>query len=126
MIKKKIYDKDINFSNYGSFKKTILSKDGISITFIFTCNDNYVVKISSLKKWFKSPHYILQEGKLINFNRRLHVVKDAKKIIKIRCILLRTAIRIYFDNNAVNDVCWDTVLMACEPRYEHYGGFKKK
>jgi len=31
-------------------------------------------------------------------------------------------VRIYLSDGKQHDVPWDTVLMACEPRYEHFGG----
>ena len=47
-------------------------------------------------------------------------------VVKCRRVLSRTAVRIYLSNETAYDVPWDTVLMACEKKYEHFGGLTRE
>jgi hypothetical protein len=43
-------------------------------------------------------------------------------ILRVRTISDGHLARLYLSDGRRIDVAWDTILMACEPRYEHYGG----
>lgn len=130
MNKKKsitIFDKNINFNNYATFKRSKILDNGTALKFIMACDVSYKVTLDCLLEWFDSPHYywLLERKKLVKFNRETHKLnKQKSKIIKIRRILKKTALRVYLNNCSIYDVAWDTVLMACESQYEHYGGIK--
>ncbi|MCP4345663.1 MAG: hypothetical protein GY795_09060 [Desulfobacterales bacterium] len=76
-------------------------------------------------KWFSTPHYHYTDGELQewkrDFRRSEHV-----HIINCKPVLRNGAIRIFLNDNSVYDVAWDTVLMACEEKYEHFGGFTEE
>ena len=123
---KKIFDKDVSFSNYLRFKKCRLIKELQSVEFIYANGKKYQVPFSEIRKWFKRPHYYLRNGVRIKFGNQKYKVSKNPKPIRVRRILKGSGVRIYFNDKTACDVAWDTVLMACEPAYEHYGGLKKR
>ena len=122
MQKKRIFDKNINFENYATFKECEILGDRKGVKFIMANNISYDVPLSLLKKWFKEPHYYFEKNKMKNFNPKAHKTSNKEKVLKVRRVLKNTALRIYLTDGAVYDVAWDVVLMACEPLYEHYRG----
>jgi hypothetical protein len=124
MKNRKIYDKDIDFSNYGKFKDCRINNGGNEVEFVYVCGDRYVVSLEKLTKWFETPHYLVTHGKARPFNTKIQLGTNYNRIIRVRKVLMGTAVRVYLDNSTAYDVPWDTVLMVCEPRYEHYGGLK--
>jgi hypothetical protein len=120
----KLKDKNININNYGSFEKGVISKDGKSISFSMACGVNYRVSLDYFLKWFSNPHYTLVEGELLEWEQSKHKFAWNGSIAFAACerILSNTALRVSLSNGAIYDVPWDTVLMACEEKYEHFGG----
>lgn len=108
-MNKKIRDKNISLSNYATFNKCKIINNGAGIKFIYANNKNYCVPLKTIIKWF-------------SFSRS---VSKNKKILSIRRICGKSIVRIYCDDKSSYDVAWDTVLMACESRYEHFGGMVK-
>jgi hypothetical protein len=49
-------------------------------------------------------------------------------ILALRCRRLDdgSVVRVYLSSGHAVDVVWDTVLMACEPAYEHFGGLTEE
>ena len=47
-------------------------------------------------------------------------------VLRTRRMIDGSIIRVYLSDGRVFEVPWDTVLMTCEPRYEHFGGLTKK
>lgn len=123
MATDKLLDKDVKISNYASFEKCDISSDGKTVNFIMTCGSSYFVPLGYFLKWFSCPHYLLSEGRLIEWGESEHK-PDEDDILFATCerILSNTALRVSLSNGAVYDVSWDTVLMACEERYEYFGG----
>jgi hypothetical protein len=119
-----IKDKDINYGNYANFKKCDFLMHGTIIKFTMACDICYKVPIEYFLKWFSDPHYILCNGELVQWDETKCNKKILNKLVFIsgEHILNNTAIRIYLNDNTVYDVSWDTVLMACERSYEHFGG----
>ena len=77
---------------------------GKAVRFIYPCGATYDVPILYLVQWFDTlPRHI-------------------SKVRTTRVIFNRKLTRVYFNNGKSMDVAWDTVLMACEPEYEHFGG----
>ena len=44
------------------------------------------------------------------------------RIKRSRLVSEKRLARMYLSDGSSYDLAWDTVLMACEPLYEHYGG----
>jgi hypothetical protein len=120
----KIFDKEITSKNFGTFRKCNLIASGKAIRFIMAGGASYDVPLDYFLTWNTEPHYIYRRNKWVRWDRTKHKSRGAKAtaIAKCRPILLKTAVRVYLNNNTSYDVPWDTVLMACEKGYEHFGG----
>ena len=127
MATKKILDKNIDSSNYASFKNCLITHNGRQLVFVFACGASYDVPLEYILKWFSKPHYMVLNGKIKSWDDTKNTpVSQKAKVLKCRKVLHRTAIRIYLSNNTAYDVFWDTVLMACEKTYQHFGGLTKE
>jgi len=122
-----ILDKNIRTTNYASFQSCDISNDGKSVIFIMKCGDSYQVALDYFLKWFSNPHYLLSNNKMVEWGNEEYNFHN-KDISFVSCepILSNTAIRIFLSNGAIYDVPWDTVLMTCEERYEHFGGLTEE
>lgn len=120
----KIRDKDINFKNYASYKSAIVFKSGKAIRFIMAGGKTYDVPVSYIVTWSKEPHrrYVKGKWREISQSEKININKKGLLALRCRRILLNTVVRVYFNNCSAYDVPWDTLLMACEKAYEHFGG----
>lgn len=119
----KILDKNINFSNYANFRNCRIKNKGKIITFVMACGVQYDVAIDYFLQWNKHPHYLLTKGKLIEGDKSSQHIEEKPPIFsKYWMTLSNTAVMVCLSNDSVYEVPWDTVLMACEERYEHFGG----
>ena len=122
----KIKDNKIDFSNYANFKSCKIRDNGKSIRFIMVNGAQYDVPMEYFLSWFTSPHYRNVDNKLIDFDETMeHPDPKKSHFTNWEIILSATAVRIYLDYY-VYTVPWDTILMACEPRYEHFGGLTEE
>ena len=123
-LEEMIFDKNITLNDFASFQKCKILDEGKVIEFQMANGMSYKVQLSKIEKWFLIPsgYFDNSKAKLKKDCPGLH----NKKIVRIRRILRRSAIRIYLSDHSFYDVAWDAVLMACEPHYEHYGGIKAK
>lgn len=124
MRKDKILDRHISFNNYDRFKGCSITDSGNIIRFTMANSVSYGVPVDYLVQWYSEPHYMYYEGKWIKWNSSKYKRINSTTVTfrKCRRILTNTAVRVYLSNNTAYDVPWDTVLMACEERYEHFGG----
>jgi hypothetical protein len=125
-IMKRITDDMIDFSNYANFIDCQIQEDGKCVEFIYANSSKYKVPIEYLVLWFSNPHYHVTNNELVEFNESQH--QNSKKLLratKWELILAGTAIRLYL-GDLVYEIPWDTVLMASEPKYEHFGGLTDK
>lgn len=51
---------------------------------------------------------------------------EAARVLRVRRARKNQVVRATFTDGTKGDIAWDTVLMACEPRYEHYGGLTEE
>jgi hypothetical protein len=114
-----VKDKDINASNYACFKSCDIINSGKAIRFVFAGGATYNVDLSYFLLWFEKPHYFIKENPIDISNGMIAVINTD-------LILSKSAVKICLNNNAVYETPWDTVLMACEERYEHFGGLTEK
>lgn len=122
---RKILDKNISAKNYAKFDRCKIIFEGLGVLFNYPSGDSYEVSIDIILSWFDRPHYILAGHRLVDFDL-INGTSGSVFIEKIRRVMRGHALRIYLNNHAVYDVAWDTVLMACEKRYEWYGGIDGK
>jgi len=125
---RRLLDKDIRRHDYGSFAKCRLSPQNDSIEFVLTGGAMYEVKLDYFLRWHEHPHFLRQGRKLDDLNATVAGRPQLRglKFAGCRRIRSRTAVRIQLNNGYVYDVPWDTVLMACEKNYEHFGGLTSK
>lgn len=101
-----ILDITLTKQGFGGFSASAIAQAGRAVSFSYPSGACYVVPLKYILSWF--------EG--------LPPVDDLVRVIKSRRISDGHLVRIYLSNGRSADVAWDTVLMACEPLYEHYGG----
>lgn len=110
------------------FSQTSLQNQGKAVRFDYPADLSYCVPLEYLLAWFSAPHYVLNRRRRARPLEEIHSLelegwKEAvERIRRVRLILEGRCARIYFNDQAICDVAWDTPLMACEPRYEHFGG----
>ncbi len=119
----KLLDNNINSSNYTIFRNCYLDMYGKIIIFEYPNRIKYVVPIDFLLTWFEEPHFIKINNKWREYKTKYKICKKKDiSIMKCKFALDKHAIKIILNNNVAYTVPWDTVLMACEPNYEHFGG----
>lgn len=133
-FKQKLYDKDITPSDYGTFQNCSIRAEGKVFRFEYACGARYDVPIDYFVQWYYEPHYIRRGSRWIEWQRSKH--KDVKKGRRLRLLFVRyrslsgiwgiRAVKIFLNNGTAFLVPWDTVLMSCEKRYEHFGGLTKE
>lgn len=121
-----ILDKYITRKNYGIFQKCIIAPSGKSINFIFANGQEYTVSLEYFLKWNRHPHVVYFKNKWINWNASISIDNKNGLYKKWRRVISNSAVKIYLTNDTAYIIPWDTVLMACEPRYEYYGGLTKE
>jgi hypothetical protein len=124
----KIIDKNITLDNYGAFIECVIRGDGKNIEFVMSGGTSYAVSLNYFLAWFKEPHYIYNSGRWIKPARTIKKTDRVRlqKFIKWRRIHAGRAVKVYLSDNTAYIVPWDTVLMACERSYEHFGGLTKE
>jgi len=127
-VAKRILDKNISFSNYATFKKCRISENGKEITFILANEASYQVPIEYFLQWSKHPHHVVKDGRSVKWREGRAVKKLRKnlKFVKWRRMLEGVVVRVYLSDSTAYDIPWDAVLMACEKKYEHFGGLTEK
>ncbi len=125
MAIKTIFDKHISFKNFATFKQCQILANGRAIRVIFACGARYDIPVRYVLQWSPHPHYMLINGELKEWeDGSPHPdVREDMLFVKCERIVWRTAIRVSLNNDTLYEIPWDTVLMACEPRYEHFGGW---
>jgi len=113
MIKKRILDKNISRKNYGAFKKTSVVDAGCSILVEYNNNEKYKIPLDYMLEW--NPEFRLTKKRMSDSN--------PLRIMKTRRVMRGTCINIYLSDARVFQIAWDSVLIAGEPQYEHFGGF---
>jgi len=103
---KPILDRTLSKQGFGKFSASSVAASGKHVAFSYPSGARYIVPLEYIITWFGDRHW---DGNLPN-------------AIKSRRISDGHIVRVYLSNGGNLDVAWDTVLMACEPLYEHYGG----
>ena len=103
----RLKDKNLHSEGFGELSRTSVAPDRRSVLFEFPSGISYRVPVEYLYCWFN-------EG-------RPDVPSDLRAV-RSRRLIEPKLVRVYFSDGQAHDAAWDTVLMACEPRYEHFGG----
>jgi hypothetical protein len=115
----RIMDRTLVKQGLGKFAHSSKSESGKSVLFTYPSGAKYTVPLEFILKWFKS---LPGEG------ADSQVVREDNLpiVLRTRTISDGHIVRVYLSNARQYDVVWDTVLMACEPLYEHYGGLTEQ
>ena len=119
-----LMDRDMSSSNYTQFESATVLERGAVVRFTFPCGVAFEVPVQYLITWFEGPHYIKNGNRWIDApeNAKFRRSNRGLSATAARRVRGKGAVRVYFDNLTAVDVAWDTLLMACEPAYEHFGG----
>lgn len=107
---KRLRDKTLHQHGFKFFSSSSVASDGQVVIFSYPSGSRYIVSLQYILTWFSE----VQRG------------EPPTKAIRSRRLSDPHLVRLYFSNDKCVDVAWDTVLMACEPRYEHYGGLTEE
>lgn len=126
MAKKVITDRSLFLggNGYGSFGACTILNHGRFIRFRMRNGINYDVPIEYFLQWYDSPHYVKVKGKWTDFKRdkvKSLMVKGLR-FSRVRRTSDNHCLWVYLNNHTSYLTVWDTVLMACEKDYEHFGG----
>jgi hypothetical protein len=127
MKAKRLWDKDISDANFARFARCLIVRNGTAVCFKYPSQDTYEVDIADILSWFERPHYLCLSKHAENWPADRSYARPAGIRIKGgRRVLRGHAIRLYMTDDTAYDVAWDTVLMACEPRYQWFGGLSSR
>jgi len=102
-------DRTLHKQGFRHFRRSAVVSHGKAIIFEYPSGLRYRVPVDYLVGWFDPPS-------------DLGTAKDDLRIVKSRKLSEPQLVRVYLSDGRRLDVAWDTVLMACEPSYEHFGG----
>lgn len=124
---KQIRDRDISEANYSKFALCEIMRGGLAVCFKYPSGAAYEVDVSDILSWFTTPHYQCTSAGVKNWlDKRSYRPPACLRVRAARRVLGGHALRLRMSDDTAYDVAWDTVLMACEPRYEWYGGLPEK
>jgi hypothetical protein len=104
--KTRLSDRNVSRKGFGKFSTASRADDGGFVVFQYPSGARYKVPVEYIRTWFPVGEK----------------TEWTATILRVRTISDGDLVRIYFSDQRKADVVWDTVLMACEPLYEHYGG----
>jgi hypothetical protein len=110
-----IRDRTMESQGFSRFASSSIKESGRAIDFLYPSGDRYQVPVDYLVQWYGESH----DSEVIL------TVGDARAI-RSRKISDGHMVRVFMSDGSKIDVAWDVVLMACEPRYEHYGGLTQE
>ncbi len=123
----RIRDRNISPKDYGAFGKCSVLHKGRMIRFTMAGGTIYDVPLVYFLQWHDEPHYVYSKGRWVAYRGlagQARIRLDAA-FTKCRRVMGGRAVRVYLGKCAYF-VPWDTVLMACERDYEHFGGLTKE
>jgi hypothetical protein len=109
--RKMIRDRTMESQGFSRFASSSVKGDGGAIAFSYPSGDSYEVSIDYLLQWY---------------DQGVPLIVGSAKAIRSRKISNGHIVRVFMSDGRKFDVAWDVVLMACEPRYEHYGGLTQE
>ncbi len=112
-LMKRIVDRRIGTSGFGEFASSHRSPLGAGVRFVFRNGTAYDVPAVVLRAWR-------------GVARDPGIAKRVPGIRSVRRVWEGKVVRLRWADGIVQDVPWDSVLMGCEPRYEHFGGLTEE
>ena len=107
-----LQDKLLHENGFSCFAGSAVLHDGLAIAFTYPSGVQYEVPLAYMLTWFDSPHELKER---VESSGRL-------RIIHSRRISDNQVVSVRLSDGQVYLVAYDTVLMACEPLYEYFGG----
>ena len=104
MERRAILDRKVHLQGYSRFQRSGVLRGGTGVRFVYPSGAIYDVPKAYLASWFET------------------LPQRTPRIRATRVLADGVVTRVYFSGGHSVDVAWDTVLMACEPAYEHFGG----
>ena len=118
-----LLDKNMDMYNYVTFKSCQVLENGTRVQFVYANGVSYNVPFDYVFSWFSEPHFFLENKKLKDWDEtKFNIDTKNVHVLKCRKVYDWDVVRIFLSNKTAYDVAWDTVLMSCEPNYEHFGG----
>jgi hypothetical protein len=108
--REKIRDRTLHKQGFGEFSASSVVSGGKAIAFSYPSGMRYIVPLEYILSWFGSSG----RG------------EEPANATRSRRLSGGRLVRVYLSDGKYLDVAWDTVLMACEPLYEHYGGLTQE
>jgi hypothetical protein len=106
--RRSIVDRKVHLQGYSRFQRSGVLRGGAGIRFVYPSGAIYDVPRAYLATWFNT------------------LPRRTPRIQASRVLAGGMVTRVYFSGRHSVDVAWDTVLMACEPAYEHFGGLTEE
>lgn len=105
-----IRDRVVNKLGFTRFLSAAVTDDDKSLRVKYVAGAEYEIPMEYVRTWYsKGPHEKLdQRGK-----SAAKIEDDDDQMI----------VELTLKDGSHYLIAWDVVLMACEPRYEHFGGF---
>ncbi len=118
-----IEDEDIVERGYTRFNYAAAIENGTSVQFGYDSGAQYIVPLKVILGWYEDS-----KGEETRIAPRDSAAPAPTSIVECSVVdeFDRNLVRILLDNEDTYDIAWDVVLMACEPSYEHFGGFTEK
>lgn len=103
-----ISDRDVNRLGLLRFRAASISLDKRTIEVCYEGPYCYKIPIEYILSWYtKGPHEMAEALDRCS----VEVMEDPEEV------------ELRLEDGSIYRIAWDVVLMACEPTYEHFGGF---
>lgn len=111
-------DSSLAKRGFGAFSGSSVAEHGQVVEFRYPSGDRYAVPVEYIRSW--------SERNEDNASGTACAGLKDVTALRVRRLAEGHLVRIYFADGSRQDIAWDTVLMACEPLYEHFGGLTEK
>lgn len=99
---------------FDRFESSTVARDGQSVTFTMCSGAKYEMPLDYLLEAFGRYRKERNSG--------AEESQEAARVVRSRRLKDSRAVRVVLDNGSGYTVPWDTVLMACEPQFQFFGG----
>lgn len=108
-----IVDKRAGKYGWTTFSRSSVGREGRSVEVEYSNGVRYLIPTAYIIRWGI-------QGEASKPPRK------TARVLRVRRARKNQVVRVTFTDGTKGDIAWDTVLMACEPRYEHYGGLTRE
>lgn len=121
---RRLTDNNVTDRGFSQFAASSVLEEGQAVRFVYPSGAAYDVPLVYILEWFRGCEDEHQETSRRPRRKLSH--GETLRIVRSRKFCEDLAVRLYLNNGQTFDVPWDTVLMACEPRYQYFGGLTKQ